>query len=400
MATRTYAVIGGIAAAIAITIAVIVMGQTPGVSDELVEPAAQDTQITAFASFYPYYEFTKNVAGDQAMVKQFMPAGIEAHDWDPRAADIQMVHDADVFVYNGLGMEPYVDQLIASGEYDNTAFVSASKGVELIKNEEKTEHMEELSEEILHIIEEFEEGHITELKAIEEIEEILHEHEGDGHEHDNEEIEEILHEIEDGHTSPKDGLEEIHGTLEHETDHGHDHDFEYDPHIWLDPILVKPQVNNIKEALITADPGNAESYEQNASAYNAKLDEFNTKAMSELSECKKDSIVTFHNAFTYFGQRYGLDIYSLGGLAPEAEASASEIAEFVDFMRDNGVEFIFAEELIDPRLAQVIAEEAGAQVLFLSPLESLTPEEAKAGLTYMEKMEQNLESLKTALDCT
>ena len=64
-----------------------------------------------------------------------MPSGVEAHDWEPRPQEIQSLKDADVFVYNGLGMEPYVDNMIDSGEFDNVLFVIASKGVELIKPE-------------------------------------------------------------------------------------------------------------------------------------------------------------------------------------------------------------------------------------------------------------------------
>ena len=89
----------------------------------------------------------------------------------------------------------------------------------------------------------------------------------------------------------------------------------------------------------------------------------------------------------------------LGGIAPESEASAAEIAEFVDFIRDNDIKVIFAEELVDPRLAEVIADEAGAQVLLFSPLEALTQDEIGQNITYIDKMEQNLKALRIALEC-
>ena len=376
-----------------------------------VPPEIQQEKIMAYASFFPYYEFTKNIAGDKAVVKQYLPSGIEAHDWEPRAGEIQSLQDADVFVYNGLGMEPYVDNIIDSGDFDQVVFVKASDGIELLKPEkdhEENGHADDFSEEIAETIEEFEEGHMTESQAIESIEEILHEHEGDGHDHGAgkiEDIEKILHEIEDGNIDAEKGLEEIHHLVsedahdEDKEEHGHDHHFEFDPHIWLDPILVKQQVNNIKDGLIQADPENAQYYEQNAAAYNAKLDSFDAKVRSELSNCNKDTFVPFHNAFTYFGERYGLTVFAIGGVAPESEASASEIAEFIDFVNDNDIKVIFAEELVDPRLAEVIADEAGAQVMIFSPLEALTPDEASEGVTFLEKMEQNLDALKVALEC-
>ena len=195
--------------------------------------------------------------------------------------------------------------------------------------------------------------------------------------------------------------EGMHHDDEEEGHHGHGHDhghFEYDPHIWLDPVLVKQQVNNIRDALILADPASAELYERNASAYSAELDALDA-AGSTLSECRKDTFVSFHSAFAYFAKRYGLDVIALGGLAPDAEASASEMAGFVDFVRGNDIKVVFAEELVDPRLAEAIAEESGARVMILSPIEGLTPEEESAGVTYLDKMEQNLANLRVALEC-
>jgi len=459
------AIVAGIAIAIAVIASVLAFSgisndSTPMESPEQANLVPQAEKITILTSFYPYHEFTKNVAGDFADVKQFMPNGVEAHDWEPRAQEIQSLKDADVFVYNGLGMESYIENIIESGEFDNVVFLKASEGVELIKFEDDhddhakhddhddhddhdehakeddhddhdehakeddhDDHAEEFHEEIALVIEEFEEGHMTESQSIVAIEEILHEHEGDGHDHGAgmiEDIEHVLHEIEDGHIAASEGLEEIHHLVsgedvhdEHakEDDHddhddheegghdGHDHDYEFDPHIWLDPILVKQQVNVIRDGLIQVDPDNKENYEENARIYNDKLDALDMKIGSALSSCQKDTIVPYHNAFTYLGERYDIHIMALGGMAPDSEASAAEIAEFVDFVKDNDIKVIFSEELVDPRLAEVIAEEANAQVLLFSPLEALSKEEAGTNVSYIDKMEDNLDSLKVALEC-
>jgi len=151
--------------------------------------------------------------------------------------------------------------------------------------------------------------------------------------------------------------------------------------------------------LIKADPQNKEHYEQNAIEYNKKLDALDMRIKSSLSSCAKDTFVPFHNAFTYLGDRYGLKIMALSGVAPDSEASAAEIAEFVDFVRDNDIKVIFAEELVDPRLAQVIADEAGAEVLLFSPIEALAQDEIGQNITYIDKMEKNLDALKVALEC-
>ena len=456
------AIVAGIAIAIAVIGSVLAFSgtsndSTPMESPEQANLVPQAEKITILTSFYPYHEFTKNVAGDFANVKQFMPSGVEAHDWEPRAQEIQSLKDADVFVYNGLGMESYIENIIESGEFDNVVFLKASEGVELLKFEDDhddhakhddhddhddhdehakeddhddhdehakhDDHAEEFHEEIALVIEEFEEGHMTESQSIVAIEEILHEHEGDGHDHGAgmiEDIEHVLHEIEDGHIAASEGLEEIHHLVSGEDVHdkhakeddhddhdeheegghdGHDHDYEFDPHIWLDPILVKQQVNVIRDGLIQVDPDNKEHYEENARIYNDKMDALDMKIGSALSSCQKDTIVPYHNAFTYLGERYDIHIMALGGMAPDAEASAAEIAEFVDFVKDNDIKVIFSEELVDPRLAEVIAEEANAQVLLFSPLEALNKDEAGTNVSYIDKMEDNLDSLKVALEC-
>ena len=375
----------------------------------------EDDKIRVLASFYPYYEFTKNVAGDSAIVEQYLPSGIEAHDWEPRAQEIQSLKNTDVFVYNGLGMEPYIENMIASGEFDNVLFVKASEGIEMMKSdgdEHVEKHAGEFVEDIEEIIEGFEHGNTTESQTLEEIEETLHEHEGDGHGHGNktiESIEEILQKIEDGHVSQEEGIKKIHHVILDIEDHGdeqkedehdgHDHDFEFDPHIWLDPILVKQQVNNIKDGLIKVDPQNKDHYEQNAIQYNKELDALDMRIKSSLSSCSKDTFVPFHNAFTYLGDRYGLKIMALSGVSPDSEASAAEIAEFVDFVRDNDIRVIFAEDLVDPRLAQVIADEAGAKVLLFSPIEALAQDEIGQNITYIDKMGKNLDALEVALEC-
>jgi len=419
--------IGGGVAAVVIAVALFMFSGIPNEQEpmgSLVDDAGKnnvtlqdDGKTRVLASFYPYYEFTRNVAGDSAIVEQYLPSGIEAHDWEPRAQEIQSLKNTDVFVYNGLGMEPYVENIIGSGEFDNVLFVKASEGIEMMKsdeNEHDETHADEFAYEIEEIIEEFEHGHINDSQAIEQIESVLHEHEGDGHGHGNmaiEKIEGVLHEIEEGHVSSEEGMEEIHHIIleveggdetknaEEEDGHGHDHDFEFDPHIWLDPILVKQQVNNIKDGLIKADPQNKEHYEQNAMQYNKELDALDMKIKSSLSSCSKDTFVPFHNAFTYLGDRYGLKIMALSGVAPDSEASAAEIAEFVDFVKDNDIKVIFAEDLVDPRLAQVIADEAGAEVLLFSPIEALTQDEVGQNITYIDKMEKNLDVLVVALEC-
>jgi zinc transport system substrate-binding protein len=394
-------------AVIAITsvVAIIALGLSLTQMD-VVMPSNGDKEIPhekikVIASFYPLYEFTRNVAGEKADVSSFVPIGVEPHDWEPSTGDILKLKSASVFVYNGGDFEPYVTKLIQSGEYNNVVFVETIAGINLLKAEDHKEHFDDFIEEIEQILHEVEDGHISTSNAISLMRDLVHKHESDDHEHDGilEKIEEVLHKVDDGRTSESAAIKLIHRIVEHSGDHGHAHDFEYDPHIWLDPILAKQQVMVIKEALVRADPVNAAYYEENAMEYNAKLDALDAKIRSELSSCKKDTFVPFHNAFSYLAQRYNLNVFALSGIAPESEATAAELKRLVDFVRENEIKVVFAEDLVDPRLAQVLANEAGAQVLILSPLEGLSRDDMSAGKTYLDKMEENITNLKIALEC-
>ncbi|WP_188540707.1 metal ABC transporter substrate-binding protein [Paenibacillus segetis] len=96
-------------------------------------------------SFYPMYEFTKNVAGDLAEVEVLVPGGIEPHDWEPTPQDIKKIVDSDVLVYNGAGMESWIDQVLSAVGNDNLVKIEASHGLDIMvgSEEEAHEHEEE-----------------------------------------------------------------------------------------------------------------------------------------------------------------------------------------------------------------------------------------------------------------
>jgi zinc transport system substrate-binding protein len=176
---------------------------------------------------------------------------------------------------------------------------------------------------------------------------------------------------------------------------------ELDPHFWLDPINAKKQVEAIRLGLVQVDPKNADYYKQNAEQYTAELDALDSLIKSELSRCEKKDFIAFHNAFSYFSIRYGLVQHSIQGVSPEGEVLPQRIQEIKELANDLGIEVIYAEELVDQRLANVIADEIpNGRVLVLSPIEGLGNEEIQQGLGYLDKMKENLENLKVGLNCS
>lgn len=173
-----------------------------------------------------------------------------------------------------------------------------------------------------------------------------------------------------------------------------------DPHVWLDPILAKRQVENIKAALMEADPKNADWYSKNADAYVAQLDGLDAFVKSELAECKESDFIAFHDAFSRFAARYGLTQHAIEGMTPEGEVLPQRIEQIVGLAKQLGIKVIYSEDLVDSRLADVIAGELpGGKVLVLSPVEGINKSEQAAGVGYIEKMKENVAHLKEGLQC-
>ena len=181
-----------------------------------------------------------------------------------------------------------------------------------------------------------------------------------------------------------------------EDDHdGHEEDKhnhgDLDPHIWLNPVYAQLQVKNIANALSNSDSTNKNYYQSNAAIYNKELDLLDSKIRTELSGCKTD-FITFHNAFSYFSEEYGLTQHTIiSSNDSHGEVTPQTLENIISLARELNIKVIFAEESTSTKTSQVIADEIGGKVLVLSPLEIVSDE------TYVEKMTQNLESLKDAL---
>jgi len=172
-----------------------------------------------------------------------------------------------------------------------------------------------------------------------------------------------------------------------------------DPHVWLDPARFEQVVRAVATGLSDADPANEATYGSNAEAYVAELAALDEEFRTGLSDCERTTIVTSHEAFGYLADAYGLTEVAIVGLSPEAEPDAQQIAELLDLVEQQGVTTIFAEELVSPKVAETLADEAGIEVDVLDPLESITDEQVEAGEDYVSVMQENLDRLRAALDC-
>ncbi len=168
-----------------------------------------------------------------------------------------------------------------------------------------------------------------------------------------------------------------------------------DPHIWLSPKNAKVMVKNIMDGLVSLDAKNSQEYINNANKIMQDLDTLDTEFKIELSQCQKHVVLVNHNAFSYLGGDYGFKTIYISGLDPEAEPTPGQIKALVDQARQYDLKYVLYEDLVDPRVANTIAHEVGAQTMKLDPLEgSSNPSD-----TYFTLMRKNLNTLKIALEC-
>jgi ABC-type Zn uptake system ZnuABC Zn-binding protein ZnuA len=144
----------------------------------------------------------------------------------------------------------------------------------------------------------------------------------------------------------------------------------FNPHIWLNPRLAIHCVTNLCARLQKADPANADGYARNAKAYVARLEALDAELTRNLSAVRKEGFMTYHGAFAYFANHYGLKLAGVIEKTPEVTPSAREMHQILSTIRQEQVKAIFTEPSSSPRLAQQIARDAGIRTAELDPLET------------------------------
>lgn len=177
----------------------------------------------------------------------------------------------------------------------------------------------------------------------------------------------------------------------------------YDPHVWHDVQLWRDAVQAIRDALIAADPANAERYNANAAAYVAQLDELDAYIRSQVARIPPERriLVTAHDAFGYFGRAYGFEVEAIQGISTATEASTADIQALTSLVLERNVPAIFVETTIAPRTIEAVraaVRAAGREVLLGGELysDALGAPDTPAG-TYLGMMRHNIDTIVAAL---
>jgi zinc transport system substrate-binding protein len=291
-------------------------------------------KLLVVTTLFPLYDFTRQVAGEKAEVSLLLPPGVEPHTFEPTPQDAVRLGRAGLFVYTGDFMEPWAKDFLGGVKNPALRIVNASTGIELL--DENEEHHDE-------------EG----------------EHREAGHE-------------DDGH-----------------------HDAEgKDPHIWLDPRNALIIIESIRAALADISPQNEKYFSDNAATLSGEIKKLDADIEEAVKGFKNRTIVSGgHFAFGYFAKRYGLNNLSpYLGFSPNAEPTPQRIIALVKALKDGQGRAVYFQELINPKVAEVIAKESGAELLLLHGAGNVGKDELAAGVTYLSIMRQNLENLKKGLN--
>jgi ABC-type Zn uptake system ZnuABC Zn-binding protein ZnuA len=173
-----------------------------------------------------------------------------------------------------------------------------------------------------------------------------------------------------------------------------------DAHVWFSVANARRMVENLRDALIAEDAGNAEYYRERTTAYLQELDVLDAGIRTEVEaipeRCRK--LVTNHDVLGYYAEAYGFEV--VGSVIPstssEAQASAADVADIVQAIREAGVPAIFAEASINPDLIQQVGREAGVLVIDDLYGDSLGSS-GSDGATYIEMMRSNTQKIAGAL---
>ena len=172
----------------------------------------------------------------------------------------------------------------------------------------------------------------------------------------------------------------------------------YDPHAWMDASNGIIYAENIFKALSELDPSNADYYRKNADDYIReleKLDEYIFDGIKRIPE-KGRVLITSHDAFSYYGKRYGIRVSPIMGISTDAEAQTSDVSRVSLTIKESGVPSVFIESTINPKLLKQIADDNGVKIGGELFSDSIGSPESKAN-SYLNMLRHNTDVIVNAL---
>ena len=383
---------GCAAAVLGISLVLGGCAQTGGSQGAFDASSEENGKLKVAVTLFPYYDFVRQIAGNQVDLQMVIPAGMDSHSFEPTPADIRTIQHADILISNGGTMEHWLDETLAALDTTNMTIVTMMDYVDAVE------------EEIVEGMEDADHDHSGETPE----EHAAHAHEDDDYDHSGETPEEHAahaHEDDDHDHSGETPEEHAAHSYEEDTrsyvDHdGHEEEIEYDEHIWTSPVNAMKLVDVIGDTLAEADPAHADTYHQGAENYKKELEEIDS-GFREVSANRKRNMIVMGDKFPfrYLADEYQLDYRAaFSGCSSDTEPSAKTIAYLIDKVKEEQIPAVYYLELSSHRVAEIIGEETGAEPLLLHSCHNVTRAQFDAGITYAGLMRQNIENLRKGID--
>lgn len=307
-------------------------------SDSGSQSSTENGKMKIYTTIYPIQYFAERIGGDQVEVESVLPAGSDAHNFEPTSNQMVDIAKSDAFLYSSDELETYAGTIADAVGDEDVKIAQLADGIDLLPFDEEHDHSHEATEE--------------------------------EHDHNHDEAAEE----------------------EHDHDHG-----SVDPHYWLDPERAKQMAENMKNTLVELDPDNETLYEDNYKAVSEELDELDQKFQQAVEGKENKKIIVSHAAYGYWEDRYGIEQIAITGLSPTNEPSQQELEGIIHTAEDNKLNYVLFEQNISPKVATIVQDEIGADVLRIHNLETITEDENDAGEDYFSLMDKNIETLEQAL---
>lgn len=324
----------GLAAAIALGVVLLTLaaaGLGPG---RPVRSAPDSEPLRVVTSIGIFADMAANVGGDAVEVTALVPAAADPHSWEPSIREMRALAAADVFIYNGLGLEAWVDRTLAAAAPRDLSVVVLSEGLQPL---------------------------------------------GDSHFH-----------VEDA-TGTR-GTANGQGAIGRRAGAGAE--VRGDPHMWLDLRNGIAYVRRMEKAFIAAAPERAAEIEERAAAYVKELENLDAWFEEQVQAIppQRRVLMTDHDAYVYMAERYGLERFGFVTANPDREPSAREMARLTAQLRARAVPALFAEPHVGTAFIDELARELGIPVGVL-----YTDAFFGDVRTYVDMMRANGEALRTFL---
>ncbi|MBT2685945.1 zinc ABC transporter substrate-binding protein [Bacillus sp. ISL-37] len=384
---------------------------------------SEATKLTVYTTIYPLQDFAEKIGGEFVDVESIYPPNVDAHSFEPSTKDMMKLAEADLFIYSGAGIEGFAEKAEQALKNEKVMIVKATENVEMIESshdhshegedahseeehhDKEATHSEEEhhDEDAAHSEEEHHDEDATHSEEEHHDEEAAHsdaEHHDDEAAHSDEEQndEEAAHSEEEHHDEEAAHSDEEHqdGEAAHSDEESHDQNF--DPHVWLDPILSIKLASNIKDSLIELMPDREQEFEQNFAQLEKDLKELDNEFKSVIEQAENKHLLVAHEAYGYWSNRYGIIQIAVNGLSPTQEPSQRELTKLIEEAKEHDLKYIAFEQNVSSRVAEMIQREIGAETVTLYNLESISVEDMKNQEDYFSLMRKNLQTLEKVLN--